>query len=363
MARYAVNFLRQSDQYARFFMYPDIFLDWIFKKAGVDWSPKEYLLKALEGEVRRPASTFVRFRPKEQLVRKPNRNDFSVNALAKKLEKEGVVFLKPTGMGAAEGWGITRIQKNEKGLIITTGEGDTFRKLIEHLPTGYFKRVSERKLVIPLGRNKPLRNALGEIVWANYYPRHVAESEIRMPLYEGKKWEIRAIVQSPDRKPVVIGHVAKLGAPSSIVSNIAQGGRGEESSKVVSGIYRSIYPHRTNAEIGALTTEFFHRANTEAEKSVGAINAHLKRMVTKYLSGFPLEEVYAREAAVDITAELNPRTGKLDPIIGEVQYPDFGGIHEFKTLDPLGFARYKKNQVTMAEKGKKALMRHFAWVK
>lgn len=358
--RYAADFLKNSGRYATFYMFPEVFFDWVFAKQGaIDWFSKQRLYEAIEGKVRRPESTFVHFKPKKELMGKPTRNDYAVNALANKLEREGSVFLKPTDRWAAEGRGIARIQKNGNILSITVSEDTALKSLAETLPSGSFRVAGDKKIEIPLSRKRSIRRVLGEITSAEFIHDHIAEREIRMPLYEGRKWEIQTIVQSPDKKPIVIGHFAKLGDNKNIVANIAKGSRGEESSKVILGIYRTIYPHKSKAEIGVLTSEFFRKANAEATKAVEAVNSHIQRMAKKYIAGFPKSELYAREAAVDITGEFNPRTGKMDPVVGEVQYPTFGRDPEFETFDPLGHAQFEANRGLMAGEGKKILLRAF----
>ena len=364
---YAADFLRNSKGFEKYplvpearYLFPEVFFDWVFtKQAGRPWFSKQSLYEAIEGKVRRPHSVFVRFSSRKALVGKLSRNNHAVNALADKLEREGSVFLKPVGMWSSEGGGIARIQKKGNRLVITASEDYTFKSLSNVLPLGSFSAVGNRRIEIPLHRERPLRKVLGEISSAVFAFRHIAESEIRMPLYEGRKWEIRTIVQSPERKPVVVGHFAKVGG-NTIVANVAKGGRMEESSGVISGIYRTLYPHKTKAEIGVLTSEFFERANPETEKSVEAVNSLIQRTAEKYITGFPKSELYAREAAVDITGELNPRTGKLEPVVGEVQYPAFGGVVAgLKKFDQLGYERYVKNRKSMVAQGKKVLMHAF----
>ncbi|AJF59536.1 MAG: hypothetical protein J4224_02150 [Candidatus Diapherotrites archaeon] len=358
--RYATDFLRNSEQHAKFFMFPEVFFDWVFTKQGAKkWFSKQILYEIIKGKVRRPHSTFVSFRPRKELVRKPTRNDYAVNALADKIKREGSVFLKPTGMMASEGWGIARIQKNGNTLVITVSEDTAFKSLAETLPLGSFRVAGDKKIEILLSRERSIQRVLGEISSARFAYRHIAEREIRMPLYEGRKWEIRTIVQSPERKPTVVGHFAKVGG-DNIAANVALGGREEEASRVISGIYKTLYPHKTKAGIGVLASEFFRRANAEAEKAMGAINSHIQRMAEKYITGLPKSEFYAREAAVDITGELNPQTGKIEPVVGEVQYPIFGGAETgLKKFDPVGYRRYKENRKGMVAQGKEVLMHAF----
>jgi len=362
----AIRTLRASKNHEKHFMFPDLFFHWIFITEGArGWFSKQNLYEAIEGRVRRPKANSVYFHTRKQLLRKPTRSNHAVSVLAEKLEREGTVFLKPTGPFAGEAAGIARIQQKKGTLTITLTEESRVRSLAATLGQISFRVEGNRTITIPLNRTQSIRNVLRIITSSQFEQRNtfeqrnIVESEIRIPLYKGRKWEIRTVVQSPNREPEVVGHQAKLGATNTIIANVGRGGKGAESSQIVTELYKVAYPKKSEAEIGALTTEFFRKANVEAEKSISALNKLIQGLGERYLSGFPKSELYAREAAVDISGEFNPRTGKMDPVVIEVQYPFFGGQEDFRTFDPLGYSRYKKNRKKMAQEGKNTLMRAF----
>ncbi|MDO8537935.1 MAG: hypothetical protein Q7S21_03545 [archaeon] len=359
IAAHGIRMIKDWEKFHQKYMYPEIFFSWIFVKAsGVSWYSKDQLYKAIEGKVRRPNSQFVNFKSAERLVRKPKRNDYPVNALAEKIERLGKIYLKPVHFFASGGEGIITIEKKKNEIIIRASEKWVFERIVKTLPIGTFTTTPNKKIVIRLSANQSLKQVLRKIASSSVLGGSIIEEEIKAPLFKGRKWEIRTIVQSPEKKPEVIAHLAKIGAEASIVSNINLGGHEIEASKVISEIYTTIYPKKSGQQIRTLTQEFFSRANAEAIKTVKAINSHTKNYARRYMHGFPESEMYMREIAIDIAGEFNPKTGKLDPVIGEAQV-DFGYGPEFEIIDPLGWKRFKENRAKMVDEGRKLLMKAF----
>jgi len=88
------------------------------------------------------------------------------------------------------------------------------------------------------------------------------------------------------------------------------------------------------------------------------LNNNLKDVGKRYISGFPEDELYIRQIAVDIAGVYNEGTKKLEPVIVEVQYPGFG-YSELEKIDVEMSRRVTENFAKMARDGKKLLRQAF----
>ena len=335
--------------------YPDVYLffELLSRFATKDPLLKGGLYKAIEGKVRRPESVMLWFQPLKEPLSNSTKNQKPVTDLAKMVEKEPV-FLKTAGIFAHRGRGILRMEKQGEKLIIEESEPDVLKLDIDG---NTIKSITTTQVVVDLQR-MPLIKVLENIAASSLHGRYIAEREIKVLPYKGHKWEIRTIVQSVDRAPRVVGSFAKIGKITNIVSNIARGGKGEKSMEIIRGLYSEMYKGE-QSKITALTDEFFREANAMAVEATRALNRRLADLGRRYFGGIPKTEFYAREIAVDITAEFNPKTGKLEPIVGELQYPTFGYSPEFEQFDNSNYLKFLKNREKMTKEGKEVLRRAF----
>lgn len=342
-------------------MFPDVLFDWVFLKLeGKPWFAKKRLLKVLDGVVPHTDSSLRSFHSASLLVRKPGKFDKPFTELSRMIEQHGVVYVKPTeGIFVHNGWGIIKLEKTPEGLVMssTASRSDEVMNVIIQFPSNSYKIIAGGKLLFPARTKEERRRQLARLASHNLYGNLAIERGLQIPKIDGKVWEIRTVVQSPNKEPEVVGPYAKLGS-NELASNVSLGGHGLEAVKVISQVYSGMYPHKSPVEIGQLVQEFFTRANKIAVDATRAVNDDMKSTGKKLVPKFPERELYVRQAAVDITAEINTRTGKLDPFVMEYQYPDFA-YSQFESSDPLGYRRFRHNEEKMVKQGRKTLKQFF----
>jgi|GEM_PF-2075227 len=347
---------------------PDLFL-WdmapypFFKNAvpprttpqALRWRTKHGLYQALEGRVRRPENISANFGYDEQQAVS------SAAKLEKMLLRHGSVFVKPTmhPEWGAEGMGIVRMSLENEGLRAEFAlDGhlhsavNALERIINARKTPLVKHTERNALSVSTD-SIGLASVLQMVGPAAFEGMHAIEREVRAPLVDGGKPELRIIVQTVDGKTEIVSRFAKIGGP--IVSNIARGGTEANAKKTIYRIYRQRYPTADRRKITAMVDDFLKRADKEALKQKEALDLHLKRHLPKIAKGFPFNEIYARNVAADVMFEFNERTGKLEPFTVEIQYPTFG-IGERKT-DPRGFDRFRANLEKMKAQGQKVLFK------
>jgi len=336
-------------------LHPDHFFSWVFKyETGDEWFDKAKLTEIVEGKVGRPRSMHVHF-PTKRLVR-PGEHKKAVDGLERALEREGSVYVKRSA-DSARGRKVARMRRAGRGLEIRTDDPELFEKLDRSVPKEYKRDKRKGQMIIRLGGGQKLQDALHRVAAAFSGP-YIIEKEMKVPRYGGRTWEVRTIVQSPKGVPEVTGHYAKLGAKGKVVSNIAMGGQGRKTEEVVSGVYRERYPGKRPDEINRLTDEFMGKLKREAIKAMGEVNSHNEGLRERYIPDFPEGGLHARHGAVDIAAEFDPGTGKLEPVVGEVQYPDCG-ISGLRDADPEAWNRVNENKDKMAWEGRNMLFKAF----
>jgi len=336
-------------------LHPDRFFSWVFKyETGDEWFDKAKLTEMVEGKVRRPRSMHVHF-PTKRLAR-PGKHKKAVDGLGRMLKREGSVYVKRS-VDSARGRKVARMRKSKGGLEIRTEDPELFEKLDRSVPKRHKRDERKGQIMIRLGRGQKLQDVLHEVAAAFSGP-HIIEKEMAVPKYNGRTWEIRTIVQSPKGTPEVTGHYAKVGARGKVVSNLAMGGKGVKSKEVISGVYEERYPGKRPDEIKMLTDEFMGKLKREAVKAMKEVNRHNEGLRERYIPDFPEGGLHARHGAVDIAAEFDPRTGKLEPVVGEVQYPECG-ISGLRNADLEAWNRVNINKDKMAWKGKDMLFKAF----
>ena len=75
-----------------------------------------------------------------------------------------------------------------------------------------------------------------------------------------------------------------------------------------------------------------------------------------------MKKIFVSRAGVDYTGEWDARTGKLEPVLVEYQYPSLG-LDALQDADAIGFHRSEKTFEQMALEGHKTLERYFRQAK
>ena len=340
---------------------PDnFFISLLSKVAGQIIFSKGAVYRMLGDKVSRPESQLIKIQPiaRFTLEKRRQKNQRPADDIVGLLKK-GPIFLKPVDNRGSKGEGILRIE-NRGNFLNISWSYDAAKSILSRLKYERidYTRKTQNSIDIILGEHNGLPKLIGLVIEQLQGGRYIAEREINMPLFDGKKWEIRHIVQSPNGRSEITGSFAKVGKSDSIVANIAAGGSGASTKSVIKSVYRSIYSSISASELERLADEFIEKANKLSLKSVELLNNNLKDVGKRYISGFPEDELYIRQIAVDIAGVYNEGTKKLEPVIVEVQYPGFG-YSELEKIDVEMSRRVTENFAKMARDGKKLLRQAF----
>jgi len=309
-----------------------------FLRHGEQWFDKDILLKLISRKVRRPNHVFLNLNmTREEILTNPKINDAQIKNLSQFLKTHKSIFLKPTNVFAAEGKDISQINLNGNKLTIKTTRND-FDELVF-----YFKdkksKIDYKNKTIEIDINGDLENILSRLLYSMKLRKFVAEEEVKMPLYNGQKWELRTISQQHNKDYFTMMAEIKAGKEGSIVANIAQGGNSYDPSKTISQIYAEKYPNLSDEKIIKLTEEFFKEIRKITKTILSIMNTYIQSMAIKHFENFPYERLKISQTAIDFHAIFNPKTGKLEPVVNEIQYPNFG-----LALQPLERRIYRKNK-------------------
>ena len=179
-----------------------------------------------------------------------------------------------------------RLHLGKNGLETQFADFDTLMVAVRELHAP----GDEKNNTIYFGSKTPLREALSALSSRVFSGLVEVESEIKAPLYKGRKWDLRAVVASPSGEPKILGHYAKVGKANSIVSNIAQGGIGTEAARVIHEICRQRHPRAPPARLAKMVEEFFRKINEQTIELTRAATVKLRERFARRVKGFPLEK-------------------------------------------------------------------------
>ncbi len=300
------------------FRYFDKYHPKIFSKGG--------LYRAIKGSVPRPE--YVDFEvPNTQA-------DITPEKLKQTLERHKAAYLKDISSTAGGGYGVIKISllEDEVRLVIPHR---TTRIILERRLGRLFQDESDDFIhfIIPSSsnsdrislpimkkmRDQPLGKILSTLLKHGIQPgEYIIEAPINIPLYNDRTWEIRNIVQCPSGVPQITAKYTKVGAGADF-SNILLGGEAEDPLKVITNLYQT-HTKVNQAAAEQLAQEYLKANDKVTLTAATALSEYMRKIAAEHLQDLDPHQFYAREFAVDITAEFN-QEGILSPIVGELQYP------------------------------------------
>lgn len=318
----------------------------LFSKAG--------LYKAVEGAIARPESYI--FELPDSKDRTDNMVETTVASLSDILKKHKAAYLK-SGVGSA-GHGMVKLVQSEKTLTLIIPRGGIFNDIARK--GNEYQQLNPKDIIIfypnptsitiPMerpGMHQPLNEILIYLT-KHMLPNgeYIVEAPINIPLYEGRTWEIRNIIQCPGRVPRITARFAKVGEGKDF-SNIMLGGKAELPEKVIEEILRQNQGGDKNIE--ELAKEYLEENNTAALRTAEALNAYMRNLARQEFDPRDAELFYAREFSVDITGEFDDEQN-LKPVLGEVQYPLRPEVSYVPTLEEIN-----PKELTIVEATKKKI--------
>ncbi|VVB98925.1 YheC/D like ATP-grasp [uncultured archaeon] len=345
------------DTHWRSLIYPgDHFPDYLFSHAlsnlGVNAFSKKGTYIAL-GKYYRPSFQFINFSGPADNLRRLGTG--ALEAIANKLKIHGSIFIKPLSGECHSGLGVMRLSLSKNGVEISCSFKHDYEKMVKCLPSNFSFRAQGQNSVLINLQGIRLENVLAPL-FHGHRGAFIVEREIHSPLFNGRKWEIRFIVHADDKGPSVVSMAAKV-ANNKIASNITSfGGKSVEPVEVVAKVYKSLYPGLSRIAVMRLTEEFVIKSREVAQGATKKVNGYAEKLRAKYLPTFPKGGMNITECGVDIMAELNSITGRLEPKIVEFQYPDFGFRLD---SDVLGTRIRHNNLISFIKRGKEKLNKYF----
>lgn len=255
-------------------------------------------------------------------------------SLRQMLGRHGALYLKNTTSTVGGGHGLVKMTADAEKVqlrIPRSGTRDYIKHALDRLfwdkPEDFirFSTYSHQEpdiVDIPIMKtraNQPLEKILYALLKHAFEPgEYVIEAPTQIPLYNGRTWEVRNIVQCPNGKPQISARYAKVGSGKDF-SNIALGGEPENPETVIAGVYQT---HTQTAPRTAqkLAKEYLRVNDGIVLDAANALNRYMFELAARHVDGIDSRIFYAREFSVDITGEFNG-TQKLRPVVNELQYP------------------------------------------
>ena len=305
----------------------------LFSKGGI--------YAAIDGHVRRPDSLYFE-------VPETKAHDVA-GYIGRTLQQHGSAYLKDVTTTVGGGCGVIKIYADDDHVHLVIPHSATRERIERNLGSLhgtedflYFfasHHLSEnpRNVRIPILRTRadqPAGRIFDVMARRVLNPgEYAVEAPIKIPLYNGKTWEVRNLVQCPGGIPSVTAHYTKVGAGADF-SNLLLGGEAHDSLEVL----REIHKHAEKPESTAL--EYLHENKRTALAAADAFVSYCRKLALAHLEGTEAEQFYPREFSVDVTGEFFD--GTLRPVVGELQYPL--GFNSFRDslleVDPVALGRF-----------------------
>src|SRR3989338_8402302 len=305
----------------------------LFSKGGI--------YRAIDGHVRRPDSLYFEVPVAEA-------HDVA-DYIGRTLQQHGSAYLKDVTTSVGGGCGVIKIYADDDHVHLVIPHSTT-REGVErnlgslhgtedflHFFTSHHLSKDPRDVRIPILRTRADQPAgrifdvmIRRVLNTGEY---AVEAPIQIPLYNGRTWEVRNLVQCPGGVPSVTAHYAKVGAGTDF-SNLFLGGEPHDSLEVLCEIHR----HTGKSESAAL--EYLYENKRTAHAAADAFVSYCRKLVLTHLEGVEAEQFYPREFSVDVTGELSD--GTLRPVVVELQYPF--GFNSYRNslleVDPAALERF-----------------------
>lgn len=333
------------------YCYPHAFMDFVLRKQfQVHVLSKKNVASWIEEISAKPKAHMIYVNPRHSI-----QDDDGNTGAAKKAKKElesGSVYVKPAGLDAHAGEGIIRIEKGVPGLTVSTARKEETDRI--KLGTANMKKepVEDKKTIFPLDHRQGELEIIRRILESTQKGNALVEKDLSIPLYQGRTWEIRTIIQKMRENPQVVGHYAKIGG-DEVSANISTGGYPEEAVHVVSEITRKLHPQIPEHELGLKISGFFRKSNQLALKAYDTVNRNMTAEFMKHVSGIPPNSLEMTDAACDIAAVIDPETRELKPII--MEFPTHYACTGFEKADPVGHKRMQSNREHLQALGRRQL--------
>jgi len=257
-----------------------------------------------------------------------------VESLRQMLDRHRGVYIKNTSSTVGGGHGLIKMVVDGDNVRLHVPRSAT-RDYIEHSLDRLFSEGSEDFIrfsshsyqepdiidipIMKTRTNQPLERIFYTLVkHALEAGEYAIEVPIKIPLYHGRTWEMRNIIQCPNGMPQISARYVKVGAGKDF-SNITLGGEPEDPKVVIAGVYQ-IHAKVDLKTAQNLVEEYMIANDGVALAAANALNGYMRELASRFLSCVDPRIFYAREFSIDITGEFDG-TQRLRPVVGELQYP------------------------------------------
>ena len=310
---------------------------------------KTAIYRALGDKVKRPDCKIVKIAQDQA--------DDEISAIVQTIDQMqreyGTVYIKHEE--GHSGFGLMKFTSTDKTLTFKFPQSSSMRevglklmRLIDSKDGIIFYENSGQnrdEIEIPLERvgfQQSRAEALTALVKHGFREGEYAiEKAIKIPLIEGKTWEIRAIMQCPKGIPEITTHWGKVGRDKDF-SNFGLGGEAQTPESIVTSVFSA--HSNDSASVADKVQDYLKRSDEVALTAASVLVEYMQDLSEARIEGFDPKKFYPREFAVDITGEFD-ENGILQPVLGEIQYPMnpwYSYIPQLEKVDPEGLKKIRE---------------------
>ncbi len=307
-----------------------------------------------------PQGIEIAIKHSREYLAKPQSIASAVGPLSKMLSRGRAVFLKITEatngsiVPIHRSQGVYRLEWNGRTLAITAEEPETHKDLIKAIPKKVIAGSQGNTIMLKTNRSlNGLKKALAMLIAngkAIKAGRYIAEFEVKQPLLNGRRWILRTVnapIQGKRKTIATFTWCTERGRKLTYESHSET----MATEVLLRKLYRNIYPRAPPRKIERLVAETKREFEGQSNLISKITDAHLKADGQKYLPHLPEKQLIAKLFFVDFSGELNPKTGRIEPVLIEA-HPQ-ASYYRLREIDKEAFIKVK-----IAEEN--ALLQHSA---